>query len=161
MCGTSVSVSEDDTSAIVNWIILEPSDGAIVQLMLVGDSQSQLGLSGVIESGDAIRYLRYSPEANGPPEPEWDLDLSFGSWVSLLLVLLLVTVLGSRVFFVAVPHCWAQRRSRYGWLRVVAAVLFGTTCALIAVLLIGVGTAALILEEEVPSGLLRGVQSSR
>jgi hypothetical protein len=161
VCGTSVSVSDDDASATVKWTILEPNDGAIVQIVLVGDSKSQIDLSGVIEGGDAIRYLRYSPGANTPPEPKWDLDLSFGNWVSLLLVLLLVTVLGSQVLFVAVPHCWAQRRARYGWPRVVAAALFGTTCALIALLLLGVGTAALMLEEDVPSGLIRGVQSSR
>jgi hypothetical protein len=58
LCGVKPHIRPTDGNVQVDLSILEPGDGAVIQLILAGKKESALGFKGTIEAGGDPRYRR-------------------------------------------------------------------------------------------------------
>lgn len=154
ICQGSVKINADQSTATVDWRIFEPDDGMIVQLILVGDSAAPIGLSGAIEAGGSLKYLRHAPTADATNKPEWSSRTSIGDWVMTVVIGGLLGVGAVSVFVNGVPKRWAKRRERFGYVKLPLTVVSGVVLASMTVLLVWATANQLASSERVPIALL-------
>jgi hypothetical protein len=153
VCGILTSVDSKSRGAQITWRILEPGDGAIVQLVLVGDQRCRVTGNGTIEGGGRPHYVQVAVRKNSESAQLWSnsQDLS-----SLLFAIGFMTLLGWGTLvmvFKEIPKALRQtgwRRVRKTAEGVFLALVAGALAALVGLFLVDQAYNAY----RVPSALL-------
>lgn len=125
VCGLSVQIDAEGKAAKLEWKILEPDDGAIVQLLIVGRREDHVNTNGVIEGGGTPRYVRYSPATEKDSKSVWSPASGWGAWTLLFLVTGLFALAGIRTLIIDLPKAWRFRHLRRGKKKVSDAIVCG------------------------------------
>lgn len=159
VCQITAHTAEDGTKATIDWRILEPGDGAIVQILVLGDQSCTIGLNGIVEGGGVPRYVHLQAPTDQASRQVWSHTRSFSEWVTDIGLTLFGAYMCLRCLFVFAPHS----RSKHGGarLRLLAASLMGA--GFFALLALGGGLSLYqqtIGNYRVPPALLRGSTSA-
>lgn len=109
ICGIGLQVLPDGGGAGVRWNILEPGDGAIVQLVLMGDQSCGVGVTGTIEGGGRPSYVHISGTSEKGNKQLWSASKSFDDWMWEICLFAIMAGLGLRCAFVLIPEAWRMR----------------------------------------------------
>jgi hypothetical protein len=144
VCGVDATI-DSGREARVHWKILEPNDGAVIQLLLIGEQTTSLPVAGVIESSGRFRYKRPTLEQK---ERSFAEDVVGG-----IVVLVLGWFAGPWLLLRGVPQAWRKRKRSFGLVIVLIELVIGI--CITAVLVLGLWLWARQYRESgvPPSGL--------
>ncbi len=153
VCRVNTEVAEGG-SATVAWHILERNDGAIVQLVLVGDRSCRIRLAGTVEGGGRPNYQRHTARPGKNTPNRWTLLDSVTNYV-LGSVFIAMLVYGSIYQLKLSARNWRARRGgAFGLLVPVGRAVFGLLLAIIVVSICAVVTYNWTTHRRAPDTLL-------
>lgn len=157
VCGLRANVEDGGKRARVDWAILEHNDGAVVQLVLVGDQQCRIGLKGTVEGGGRPRFIRKLSTSENDSQTAWGSSRSVSD-VLFPGVVVCLCVWGLLYNSLRLPRLWRlgrRSRKKFG-----ETVFFAAFCVFFGCL----GGYALYTEifhsDRVPASLLSDVPTA-
>lgn len=154
VCGVAAHIEQEGQSARVDWRILERNDGAIVQLVLVGDRDAALTASGTIEGGRP-RFVRLLPNSStSSTQTAWGKKNSWDDWLFVVGFVVAVVWGGLHILFVKLPKHWRSRSARKVG-TIASDFAFATVLLGLGYFVASVQIEEAINEAEVPIALLK------
>lgn len=152
VCEVQPVVEPDRSSVRIDWRILEPDDGAIVQLTVAGDIEGTLRPAGILEAGGDVRAVRVQRQAAKDNSELWPNRPSVIQWVQNGLVLMFFLAVGSRMLYTGTRGS-RKATATSGRLEAAMLILFGGVFIVAAVIAAFAMIDATWLRDHVPAGL--------
>ena len=154
VCASTITVNADETKATLAWRIYEPDDGVIVQLLLVGNADTPIGLGGIVEGGGRLRYIRLEDAASGKAAPRFSARKTLWEWLVVVALIFLFVGGGGMYVIDDVPQNWRARREPRGYRKLAESLFVGVGGVAFGLVLIWAVVVDGIRSESVPSSLL-------